>query len=271
MKELNLKEIQSASFEILKKVVEICESNIINYSLAYGSMLGAIRHKGIIPWDDDIDIMMSRPEYDKLMAYWKEHESELMPLRVMNMDTVKNYPYMITRISDDRYWLDVDNEDDFGLGTFIDIYIFDGAGKTKEEGEKKLKQTIKYPSLIFLSTRQRVVKGITTNLLLLCIKPLVFLFAKAVGTKYFVKKLLSKVDTVYDECDYVACLTWASDSPTVAKKTDFEETILVPFDGIECRVPKNYDWFLREWYGEYMTPPPPEKQFQHHFYKAYKK
>ena len=178
---------------------------------------------------------------------------------------------MITRISDDRYWLDVDNEENFGLGIFIDIYIFDGAGKTKEEGEKKLKQTIKYPSLIFLSTRQRVVKGITTNPLLLCIKPLVFLFAKAVGKNYFVKKLLSKVDTVYDECDYVACLTWASDSPTVAKKSDFEETILVPFDGIECRVPKNYDWFLREWYGEYMTPPPPEKQFQHHFYKAYKK
>ena len=65
--------------------------------------------------------MMSRPEYGKLMAYWKEHQSELKPLRIMNMDTVKNYPYMITRISDDRYWLDVDNEDDFGLGTFIDI------------------------------------------------------------------------------------------------------------------------------------------------------
>lgn len=122
MKELNLKEIQSASFEILKKVVEICESNNINYSLAYGTMLGAIRHKGIIPWDDDIDIMMSRPEYDKLMVYWKKHVAELSPLRVMNMDTVKNYPYMITRISDDRYWLDVDNEENFGLGIFIDIY-----------------------------------------------------------------------------------------------------------------------------------------------------
>ena len=153
--EITLVELKQLQIEILQSVHDFCADHQLKYSLGFGTLIGAIRHKGYIPWDDDIDIMMSRPEYDKLMAYWAAHQTELLPLRVLNMDTVKDYPYMITRISDDRYWLDVDNEYDFGLGTFIDIYIFDGAGKTKEEGEKKLKQTIKYPSLIFLSTRQR--------------------------------------------------------------------------------------------------------------------
>lgn len=144
-KELTLQEIQQASFEILKKIKEICDKEGFRYVLTWGTLIGAIRHKGFIPWDDDIDIMMPRPDHDKLMNYMSEHKDELKPLEVFNNDTCPNYPYMLTRISDSRYILDVDNEDDFGIGVFIDIYVEDGAGNSKEEAlalMKKLMDTV---------------------------------------------------------------------------------------------------------------------------------
>ena len=91
----------------LEKIKEICDKEGFRYVLTWGTLIGAIRHKGFIPWDDDIDIMMPRPDHDKLMKYMSEHKDELKPLEVFNNDTCPNYPYMLTRISDSRYILDV--------------------------------------------------------------------------------------------------------------------------------------------------------------------
>lgn len=93
--------------------------------------------------------MMPRPDHDKLMKYMDEHKEELKPLEVFNNDTCPNYPYMLTRISDSRYILDVDNEDDFGIGVFVDIYVEDGAGNSKEEALSLMRKTHGYCSLIF--------------------------------------------------------------------------------------------------------------------------
>ena len=69
MKEMSLREVQLGCFEILKDVHVFCVSNNIRYSLAYGTLLGAIRHKGFIPWDDDIDIIMPKPDYDRFCKH----------------------------------------------------------------------------------------------------------------------------------------------------------------------------------------------------------
>ena len=66
---LKIKEIQVVSLEILKTITDICEAQNLRYFLIYGTLIGAVRHKGYIPWDDDVDIMMPRPDYDKLLAY----------------------------------------------------------------------------------------------------------------------------------------------------------------------------------------------------------
>lgn len=80
MQLISMKEVQKGSLEILKKIDEICNQLNLKYYLAYGTLIGAIRHKGFIPWDDDVDIMMPRKDYDSLVQYFIDHKEELKDL-----------------------------------------------------------------------------------------------------------------------------------------------------------------------------------------------
>ena len=133
MKELTTREMQEVSLEILHTIASICEKQHFRYALIYGTLIGAVRHKGYIPWDDDVDIMMPRPDYDRLLHYLKENIADYPHLKVFNREECLEYPYMITRISDQRYRIKMENEKSFGLGVFIDIYPYDGLGDTKQE------------------------------------------------------------------------------------------------------------------------------------------
>ena len=110
MRQLSVKESQDISLEILKVIADICDKNSLRYSLIYGTLLGAIRHNGFIPWDDDVDIMMPRPDYEKLLKYLKMHISDYDYLRVFNREECKEYPYILTRVSDDRYFIEINCE-----------------------------------------------------------------------------------------------------------------------------------------------------------------
>ena len=77
MKELSTKEIQALSIDIMEDVHQFCKKNGIKYSLAYGSLIGAIRHKGFIPWDNDVDVSMPREELNKVMALMKTEVEEM--------------------------------------------------------------------------------------------------------------------------------------------------------------------------------------------------
>jgi lipopolysaccharide cholinephosphotransferase len=271
MEELSMQDVQQASLEVLKKVADICEKEKIRYALAYGTLLGAIRHKGFIPWDDDIDIIVPRPDYERLLDYFAKNDTS--PFVAMNMQTTKEYPYLITRIADTRYRLEVQNENDYGLGTFIDVYVLDGVGNTYEEGCKYIAKTCKYPRLIFLATRKYYHFGTTKGFWKRMIKFPAFCFAKLMGKKFFIKRLMKIVDTnSYEKCKFVGCAIW-NERPFwgVFDKKFVEDTVLTPFEDGMFRVPKDYDEVLRLWYGDYMKLPPEKDRIYHHLYKVYKK
>lgn len=276
MQELNLQEIQQASLQIMKRVAAICEEQHLRYSLAYGTLLGAVRHKGFIPWDDDLDIMMPRPDYERFLVYMREHQEEIRPLEVLNMQTRKNYPYIITRISDSQYKLKVKNERNYGLGCFIDIYVVDGIGQTPESGANAIRNTMDYPSLIFLATRKYFHFGNTKGWKKRMKKIPAFAYTHLMGKRFFVNKLnkrLAKMD--YEHSRYVGIAAWGERPKNPARKVMLkewvEDTILAPFEDAEFRISSHYDEVLRLNYGDYMQLPPEEDRIQHHLYKAYKK
>ena len=112
-----------------------------------------------------VDIMMPRRDYDQFLEYMKIHRKEYPDLRIFNLDECKEYPYMITRISDDRYIIKMENEKPYGMGVFIDIYPYDGLGTTEKAAVTYGKKVDRLTSLCNQSTREQIANETTTSLL----------------------------------------------------------------------------------------------------------
>lgn len=272
-KELSLREIQLISLEIAKKVDKICDELELRYYMYAGTLLGAVRHGGVIPWDDDIDIVMPRPDYEKLLDYIRKHQEELRPLKLYNIEDDENYPYMISRLSDERYILDVENEDPYGIGIFMDIYPWDGVGQTEDEMAKRKIQAARYSSLCYLSTRQKCIKDNTKSKKKLMIKPFAFAFAKLMKKDFFVKKLNKMAPFYkYDESKYVGCLVWGTDGPKGIYPIEWMEPyVKLKFEDTELRAPKEWDKALTKLFKKYMELPPEKDRIPHHDYKAFER
>lgn len=272
MKQLEIKEIQSVSLEILKVVSDICEKEGFRYCLAYGTLIGAIRHKGYIPWDDDVDIFMPRPDYDRFIKYFLEN-NEHEHLKLFNPDTCKDYPYMITRISDDRYTIKMNNEKPYGMGVFIDIYPMDGMGQTMKEAVKYGKKGDRLSSLCYQATRKRYAVETTKTLARKILKLPAFVVAKICGKNIFQRKLAALANLKpYDESKYVGTVVWlVAGAKNIYERELFDELILVPYEQYEFRVPARYNEILTRYYGNYMELPPEKDRVGHHEYVAYKK
>ncbi|MEY8410867.1 LicD family protein [Lachnospiraceae bacterium 62-26] len=122
----DLSQLHKIEIEILNEVVKICNNNGLKYSLAFGTLLGAVRHKGFIPWDDDIDIIMPRVDYEKFLTIWKKEASSQFILQ--NKYTDSSFSQNFTKIRKDQTAF-LQNEDEkfvnYHTGIFIDIFPAD--------------------------------------------------------------------------------------------------------------------------------------------------
>lgn len=264
-KYLQLEDIKKISLEILKKVAKICDDNGFRYILAYGTLIGAIRHHGFIPWDDDIDIQMPRPDYERFLTYMETHHDELGNLRVFNRNNTKNYFYGITRVCNTDFEIHTNNERDCGMGIFIDVYPLDGVGRTYEEAVYRL---IKANRVNLNYVTDSVIKVAYTGSIHERLRKAI---VRMLGAKYYEKKIEEILQSCnYEESNYLGIASWL-DVPQVYNKTVFDNRVKVSFEDTEFYAPKDYDYVLRLIYGDYMKLPPKEDQAPHHGYVAWKK
>lgn len=128
MKEMTLQDIQKVSLDILKDVHNFCVSNNIKYSLAYGTLIGAVRHNGFIPWDDDIDIVMTRPYYDEFCKKYTSHFFKLIPSEQSFLPFARVCDTLSTTYTSTTPWTGQK-----GLGVCIDIFPIDAVSDIREE------------------------------------------------------------------------------------------------------------------------------------------
>ena len=275
MKKLKFSEAQLGAYEILKYIDKICRENNFCYFLMYGSLIGAIRNKGIIPWDDDIDIMMPRPDYEKLIEYCRNNESNMKPFKLFENSLVSEYPHPIARMSDMRYKIDFNNEKDYGIGLFVDIYPLDGVGDDWSSAHKLIRRSYNNASLCFLTSRKKFGVDNTVSILRLIVKVPAYIWANIMGNKHYINKSRKLcLQNSYVSSKYVSCVAQpfresGNEDRNIYDKEWFE-LIEAKFEDGVFYIPKGFDKILTMGYGDYMTPLPENQRQTHHTYDTYR-
>lgn len=264
MKEISTAEMKVMMMDILQDVQRFCEEKGLRYYLSYGSLLGAVRHKGYIPWDDDIDIWMPRPDYERL---FREYDHPYY--KVLSAKNDNNYPLDFPKVHDIRTYVQEEGGDG-DWGVFIDIFILDGI-HSPEEGKKIMKRVAFYRSM---AANQRFTRKFKLSPSLGVKKFCMALLGKIVHPFVSLNRILVNEDNYisrndYDECEYASSLVDYKYQVFVPVSS-LEPFAMLPFEDREFRCPADSHLSLVETFGpNYMTPPPPEKRYSVHSSKAY--
>jgi len=261
MKELTLQELQTESLNILKDVHAWCVENDVLYSVGYGTLIGAIRHKGFIPWDDDIDIIMPRKHYEK---FCKNYKSKSFKLLYPEGD--QNYYLAFARVFDTNRtttqtlvpWHEGEN------GVWIDVFPIDYVSDNREEFE--IHKSYLQRKWAAVAWGRQAKKNFDSSLPIM--KNVKLLVKKIITLNgYFTRwqlddfiKKTARVKVEYSaHWSQLTCL----DGYEWHKTDDFISTILMPFEDTEVMVMNGYDNVLRECFGNYMKLPPEENRVGH--------
>lgn len=268
-KEIDLRQLKKIEYRLLREFHAICEKENLRYSLGGGTLLGAVRHKGFIPWDDDIDLMMPRPDYDKFIAYCLDNEA---PFGLKSFETDKNYVDLSAKIFDKTTVL-VDNDvldDDKKIGVNIDIFPVDGLGDAYKKAKRKFRSTAFKRNLLIAAQWKKFYRSKTHAWYY---EP--FRFAFYVLSRFVNKsKLFDKIQKKYKKIDfnsvsYAAAVGGSYREKEVLPQNVFTEYTDLPFEDGSFKAVAQYDKYLSSIYGDYMTLPPEGKRVSHHTFKAY--
>ncbi len=274
MKEITneIKEVQKIALNVLIYIDKVCRDNKIRYSLAGGSLLGAIRHKGFIPWDDDIDIFMPRDDYEKFLKIMDEDAKTNEKIKCLHFDEkYPDYFYRFAKVCDTSTTLQestfIRNEN---LGVFVDIFPIDGIDIKK--AHKIIKKSSYYNRMVAHSAMIKLNKKNVSTLKYLIKKYIICPFSKISGYKYWWNKSENFIKQYkFDNWDYVIPYSGVYKEKDIFPKKFFDTLVEYDFEGCKFLAIKDYDPYLKSIYGDYMTPPPPEKRITHHDFKIYKK
>ena len=262
----DISEIQQMELGIMEYIHEVCHKIGVKYFLSYGSLIGAVRHKGFIPWDDDMDICMLRDDYEKLQDYMIAHPDERYEL--MSYKNNVNYVYPFMKVQDNHtYLVEEDVRIDSDMGIYVDIFPVDGY-EDDQAFKDKMTKIIKKRQLSCYTF-----KGITNtksvvNSIIRYISVIIFYFT---NTNKYVSQIdeLAKSRKVedYELVDYVV---YKDMNKPVWKREWLEQVEAGSFEGKKFMIPKHYHEVLTSDYGNYMQLPPVEQQVSHHDFKLWK-
>lgn len=261
LKEITIDELKDIQLEILDYVDSFCQKHNIMYSLACGTLLGAIRHKGFIPWDDDIDIQMLRPDYEKFITLFKKEQHERFYIQTKS-DYV-DIPYAKVSTNDTVL---IEEHSRNITGVNIDLFPIDGVKDLKDFNKRHKKVLRLYQWYSIKNFEYSRCPSLFAKLKLAIKKLLLFGMSNTdIQTK--IENIAQKYSI--EECDYLFEMVAGRIYKNPFHKDAFTSTFNTPFEDKEYHALNGYDEYLKACYGDYMKLPPKEKQVTHHNFKAY--
>ena len=259
-KPYSLIEVQNRLLEMMISFDSFCRLHNLKYFLAGGTLLGAVRHKGFIPWDDDIDVFMPRSDYEKFITYKKVNDD--IDIIVFSDDKGFYHPYPYCNLADKKTIM-IENNARFysGKGQFLDIFPLDEVPEV-DSVRKKF-----YKSLKFLKYK----KGLQNNMFrkITSFKNLLFnigvIFSLPYNEIKICKKIDSKAKMYFNTNSKLVAQLMVGETEKQTFPIDiFKELIELEFEGHLFYAPRKYDQFLKIQYGDYMKLPPKSEQVCHH-------
>ncbi|WEB81767.1 LicD family protein [Vagococcus lutrae] len=258
-----LRNIQLAELEILKEIKRICEQNGITYYISGGTFLGAVRHKGFIPWDDDSDIAMPRSDYEKFIKLIKENP-EITEFELLNYKYDFDFPFYVTKLVDRKFlMIDESSVNKRKIPAWVDIFPLDGVPE-KKNGFRfiffKINLYLKR-ALYNISDFDNLVKIDKKN------RPFIEKVAIEILKKIPLGKLMkprermNKIDNALRKnseksSNYYMNFMGAYKFKSIIHKNVYGEGKMYEFEGEQFFGPKDYDTYLTIIYGDYMKLPP---------------
>lgn len=233
-----LQEVHNGLLELLKAFKEVCEKEDIWYSLAFGTVLGAVRHKGFIPWDSDADVAIKLEDVERFRQAFNRHKPEGIKLRNHDEEKCNTKSHDILIFEKEQAFSDL----------HLDVYPLVGAPNDKDKQKKVWKRNF-FMDRFFRSKYVNLKDCLEEN------RRKVF-FVKLIDKfipDSFIKSNIRKREREYsvETSEYLTCL--AAPYLPVPKKS-WDSVTLMPFEDTEFNVPGNWDLYLKSLYGDYMTP-----------------
>jgi lipopolysaccharide cholinephosphotransferase len=263
---ISLNELKKIELIILKYIREKCEANEIKYYICGGTLLGAIRHKGFIPWDDDIDIFMLRADYRKLASVIRA--DSISDYQIMSFDSQDDYYFTFMKVINKRTTItEYGLKPIAGLGVYVDVFPIDGVP------DNRLARFLHMKLLLFLRK--------VLNLKIKLAKPSGRLSVKKIAKSITwwlaqglsFRSIIGAIQGIASQYDYrkkhVGCTVAGYGTDEILPREAFASEILVEFENELFAAPIGYDAYLTNLYKNYMFLPPEEKRISHHQFAAF--
>lgn len=265
---IGLDEMKAVEFQLLSFLAALCEEHKLRYYLGYGTLLGAVRHGGFIPWDDDIDVLMPRKDYLRLIEIIDK--GDFARVKILSMHNEPDYIYPFAKLIDASTILyeGFNQLDDVPLGVYVDIFPLEGLSDNPLADHILFARIKLLRKILGLSVQKFPVSGRNRFMQMLKLPPVVLF--KMLGHQRIIgriNRLAGRRD--FDSNDFVGCVVWSANASERMPRTYFTGEQQLSFEGSLFPVPQQYDSYLTRIYGDYMQLPPEAKRVTHHRITAF--